>query len=78
MKYYFAPSISFESFKEVLSKFPDTSGGPTPMHIDEILWQGLRDRAFNIYIDSKCPDDPIVISTEKLPKKVTAIIGEKK
>ena len=68
--YYFHPKITFARFKKLTK---GTGGDIQPMHIDEILWKGLRDRNWNIGIDPKSPDDPIVITVKNLPAKAKLI-----
>ena len=63
--YYFHPKITFKRFKKLTE---GTGGDIQPEHIDEILWQGLRDRSFNIGIDPKNKADPVFISARNIPK----------
>jgi len=67
MKYWLSPTIKWGVFKRIQYSFP--RGGIEPMHIDKVLWQGLRDRYFNIYIDTKQ-----IIITTKSPSKGDKII----
>jgi len=72
--FYFHPKISWKKFKKIndaLYKGKDT--GPTPLHQDLILWKGLKDRSFNVGVDTTSIDDPVFISTKKLPKSITLI-----
>ena len=71
MTYYFDPRIDYRTFKIVCDKFPDTSGGPSPVHIDQVLWRGLRNRDFNVGIEDS--DDPIFISRKPIPKNAMII-----
>jgi len=71
MRYWISPNIEWKTFKLLNDKFKDS--GPTPVNGDKILWEMLRDRQINIYIDTNQSDDPIIITTKQMPKKVKII-----
>jgi hypothetical protein len=60
---FFHPKISWARFKKLNE---GTSGDIVPNHFDRILWQGLRDRHFNIGIDFSNKSDPIFITRKKI------------
>ena len=65
MKYWLDPKIEYKTWKLLCSKFPDR--GPKPKEGDRILWEMLRDRQINIYLENS--EDPICITTRPIPKK---------
>ena len=65
-KYWLSPQLSWKTFKKICDGVPDS--GPTPIHGDKVLWQMLRDRSCNIYIDDKQPDDPIIVTLKPINK----------
>ena len=67
MKYWFNPQMKWKTFKMLNDKFCHDSG-PTPENGDKILWQMLKKRKINIYLDTKRIDDPIIITLKNLPK----------
>jgi len=71
---WFAPNISYKAFKAVCDKFPDS--GPSPLHIDKMLWRILRERKINIGLRDS--DDPIFISLKPIPQKATLITNPKR
>ena len=74
MKYWFSPTIKYKTFKLVCSKI-STDSGPTPQQGNRMLWEMLKDRQINIFIDPKHKDDPIIITTKKIPVKAKMISG---
>lgn len=71
-KKWLSPKIGWRAFKKLsdaVNKFVNEQG-PYPMHIDKVLWQMLRDRQINMYLDMKQPEDPLVI-TLKSPETST-------
>ena len=58
-----------------MDKFPDS--GPSPQHIDEVLWQMLREREINIGLRDS-GEDPIFISLKPIPKGATLITNPKR
>ena len=74
-KYYLSTNISWKTFKLIMDKFPDS--GPSPQHIDEVLWQMLREREINIGLRDS-GEDPIFISLKPIPKGATLITNPKR
>lgn len=73
MKYWFDPKMKWKTFKMLNDKFCHDSG-PTPKEGDRILWEMLKERKINILLDTKCVDDPIIITLKNPPKKSKIII----
>lgn len=72
-KYWISPNISYKTWLKICKRFPDS--GPTPKESNRILWEMLRDRQINIFImDIMDSDDPICITTKKIPKNAVLII----
>ncbi len=73
--YLFDPKLKWSVFKKIWDKFPDTSGGPTPGALidGKLIWEMLKERSINIYIDPKQKDDPIIFAF-KLPKDRKIIV----
>ena len=63
--YLFSNKIKYRTFKKVMNRFP--KGGIEPMHIDQIIWQAIRDKELLVYIDPQEVNDPVILAT-KLPK----------
>lgn len=72
MRYYFSPKMTFKTFKILNEKFCHDSG-PTPKHGDEVLHKMLMERTINIYLDTDQPEDPIIITTNNIPKDATLL-----
>lgn len=79
MKYYLHPHISYSRFKQLndhLNKLYSKDTGPTPKMMDKNLWQMLRDRTINVYIDTKQFKefgDPVIITQKSAPKNAKII-----
>lgn len=73
MRYWLDPKIDYKAWKKICEKFPDS--GPTPKEGERVLWEMLRDRQINIFLESS--DDPICITTRPIPKKATLITNPK-
>lgn len=67
--YWLSPQIKWITFKTICDKFPDS--GPTPKNANKMLWEMLRDRQINIFLENS--DDPIRITTKNIPKKAIII-----
>ena len=68
-KYWLSPKLSYKNWKLICSKFPGS--GPTPVQADKVLWEMLRDRQVNVFLEDS--DDPIHITTEQFPKNALII-----
>ena len=49
-RYWISPKIKWLTFKKICDKFPDS--GPKPQQADKVLWEMLRDRQINIYLEN--------------------------
>ena len=72
-KFWLDPKIDYEVWRTINNNFPDS--GPTPQEAERILWEMMRDRQINIYLEDT--DDPIVITTNPIPTGATLITNPK-
>ena len=70
------PKISWKTFK-VLNEKISPPQSITPKNGERILWEMLRERKINMFIDSKSPEDPIVLTLKSIPKQATIISNPK-
>lgn len=75
MRYWFNPTMSWRTFKKLQKISKDD--GPTPEHGDRVLYEMLKERKINMFIDTKQKDDPICITTKNIPKKGTMLCNPK-
>ena len=75
--FWLSPKISWKTFK-ILNEKISPSRGIVPKNGEKILWQMLRDRQINIFIDSKSTEDPIVITLKPIPAQATMIRDTRK
>ena len=68
-QYWLSPKISYKNWKLICSKFPDS--GPTPQEADRVIWEMLRDRQINIFLENS--DDPICFTIKSIPKNAEII-----
>lgn len=65
MTYWLSPQIKFKTFKTLNDKLypkPDIK----PMHADKIIWQLLKDRKINIFIENS--NDPLCLTIKSIPR----------
>lgn len=61
MKYLVSRSISWEKFKKLNDIFCKDDG-PTPVGVDRILWEMLRDGKIKVMIDTDNKEDGVFVS----------------
>ena len=63
---WLSPDIGWRKFKRIqdlVNKMVHEQG-PYPMHIDKVLWEMLKARQINIYLDLRQKSDPLIITTK--------------
>ena len=76
MKLWLDPTISKKTWKALQKELPKDSG-PTPEHGDDVLYEMLQERSVNMFLDTKAPDDPLVVTLENIPEGARMITNPK-
>ena len=73
-KYWLSPKLSWKTYKRLHDKTAPKDGGPTPVGMDRVLWEMLRDRKINIYITNKPVDGDTWFPTLKeIPRNASLL-----
>jgi hypothetical protein len=67
MKYWISPKIKYKTFKLLMEKMPKCSIAIE--NIDKIIWQMIRDRQINCFIDGS----GVNYTLKEIPKKANII-----
>jgi hypothetical protein len=71
MKYWFSPKIKYKTFKLINNKLSPQD--IAPKNYEKIMWELLRDRKLNGYVDDKSKKDAVFFTKKEIPKNAKII-----